>query len=78
MSVSENLWMQEVDVQEELERHWGEVSKYVAALFGSLMPMVFARINIDPAVATGPFVTTSIDIISVLFYFVIATTLLGL
>jgi len=40
--------------------------------------MVFARINIDPAVATGPFVTTSIDIISVFFYFVLATTFLGL
>jgi magnesium transporter len=53
-------------------------SMSVAALFGSLMPMVFARINIDPAVATGPFVTTSIDIISVLFYFVIATNFLGL
>lgn len=53
-------------------------SMSVAALFGSMMPMVFAKINIDPAVATGPFVTTSIDIISVLFYFFIATTLLGL
>ena len=53
-------------------------SMSVAALFGSLMPMVFARINIDPAVATGPFVTTSVDIISVLFYFYIATTFLGL
>ena len=53
-------------------------SMSVAALFGSLMPMVFARINIDPAVAAGPFVTTSIDIISVLFYFYIATTFLGL
>ena len=53
-------------------------SMSIAALFGSLMPMVFARINIDPAVATGPFVTTSIDIISVFFYFVLATTFLGL
>ena len=44
-------------------------SMSVAALVGSLVPMVFARINIDPAVATGPFVTTSIDIISLLFYF---------
>jgi magnesium transporter len=33
--------------------------------------------NIDPAVATGPFVTTAIDIISVYFYFTIATYLLG-
>jgi len=53
-------------------------SMSVAALVGSLVPMVFARINIDPAVATGPFVTTSIDIISLLFYFMIATHLLGL
>jgi len=51
-------------------------SMSVAALVGSLVPMCFARINIDPAVATGPFVTTAIDIISVLFYFQIATTLL--
>ena len=53
-------------------------SMSIAALVGSLVPMVFARLNIDPAVATGPFVTTSIDILSVLFYFFIATTLLGI
>ena len=53
-------------------------SMSVAALIGSLVPMGFARINIDPAVATGPFVTTAIDIISVSFYFLIATALLGL
>ncbi|NNF98508.1 MAG: magnesium transporter [Desulfobacteraceae bacterium] len=53
-------------------------SMSVAALVGSLVPMLLARVNIDPAIATGPFVTTSIDIISVLFYFQIATTLLGI
>lgn len=53
-------------------------SMSIAALVGSLVPMVFGRINIDPAVATGPFVTTSIDIISVYCYFRIATQLLGL
>ncbi|MGD9226870.1 MAG: magnesium transporter [Desulfobacterales bacterium] len=53
-------------------------SMSVAALIGSLVPMAFARINIDPAVATGPFVTTAIDIVSVSFYFMIATALLGL
>jgi len=53
-------------------------SMSVAALVGALVPMIFARINIDPAVATGPFVTTAIDIISVFFYFMIATTLLGI
>lgn len=53
-------------------------SMSVAALVGSMVPMFFVRINIDPAVATGPFVTTAIDIISVFCYFQIATLLLGL
>ncbi|WP_124327132.1 magnesium transporter [Desulfonema ishimotonii] len=53
-------------------------SMSVAALVGSMVPMLFAKINVDPAVATGPFVTTSIDIIAVFLYFQIATLLLGL
>jgi magnesium transporter len=53
-------------------------SMAVAALVGSLVPMVFARLDIDPAVATGPFVTTAIDIISVFFYFKLATSMLGM
>jgi magnesium transporter len=53
-------------------------SMAIAALVGSLVPMGFARIHIDPAVATGPLVTTSIDIISVFFYFSIATWFLGI
>ncbi len=50
----------------------------LAALVGSLVPMVFARLHIDPAVATGPFVTTTIDILSVFFYFQLSTMLLKL
>jgi magnesium transporter len=53
-------------------------SMTMAALAGSLVPMTLAKINIDPAIASGPFVTTAIDIISVTFYFIIATTLLGI
>ncbi len=53
-------------------------SMSIAALVGSMVPMLFARINVDPAIATGPFVTTSIDIISVYFYFLIATNLLNI
>lgn len=53
-------------------------SMSLAALAGSLVPMTLAKINVDPAVASGPFVTTAIDIISVTFYFIIATTLLGI
>lgn len=53
-------------------------SMSIAALVGSFVPLVFARLHIDPAVAAGPFVTTAIDIISVFFYFKIATVLLGI
>ncbi len=52
-------------------------SMAIAALVGSLLPMIFARFEIDPAVATGPFVTTSIDILSVFFYFQLASFFLG-
>lgn len=53
-------------------------SMTMAALAGSLVPMTLAKINVDPAIASGPFVTTAIDIISVSIYFIIATTLLGI
>ena len=39
---------------------------------GTIIPMLFKRFRIDPAIATGPFVTTSIDVFSILFYFIIA------
>ncbi len=52
-------------------------SMSVAALVGSMVPLMLHRFNIDPAVATGPFVTTSIDIVSVYCYFMIARFLLG-
>ncbi|MDJ0887922.1 MAG: magnesium transporter [Desulfobacterales bacterium] len=50
----------------------------MAAVVGALLPMTFARLNIDPAVATGPFVTTSIDILSIAFYFYLARWLFRL
>lgn len=53
-------------------------SMSVAALVGAMVPLIFERLNIDPAVATGPIVTTSIDIVSVYCYFTIATVLLGI
>ncbi|MEE8449982.1 MAG: ArsA family ATPase [Thermodesulfobacteriota bacterium] len=33
VALGKNLWIQEVDVQEEIERNWGEVHKYVSTLF---------------------------------------------
>ena len=52
------------------------ISMIIAATIGSLVPLVLNRFEIDPAVATGPFVTTSIDILGVGCYFLIAIYLL--
>ncbi|MBT2688319.1 magnesium transporter [Bacillus sp. ISL-47] len=45
----------------------------VATLAGALIPLFMHRMNIDPAVASGPFITTINDIISILIYFGMAT-----
>ncbi len=43
-----------------------------AAFVGAIVPVVLHRMNLDPAVATGPFVTTSVDILGVVVYFIVA------
>jgi len=49
----------------------------VAATFlGIFLPFLFRRIGVDPAIASGPFVTTGNDAISVLIYLSLAHTLL--
>jgi len=44
-------------------------SMLIAAFVGTLMPMIFERLKIDPAVATGPFVSTTIDNLGLLGFF---------
>ena len=46
-----------------------------ASVIGSLVPVILDKLKFDPAVATGVFITTSNDVIGVLIFFVIATTL---
>ena len=48
------------------------ISMIIAATIGSLVPLILNRCEIDPAIATGPFVTTAIDILGVAFYFIVA------
>jgi magnesium transporter len=43
-----------------------------AALFGTFVPLMLDKFKIDPALATGPFITTSNDIIGLAIYFMIA------
>ncbi len=47
-----------------------------AATIGTLVPLTFKRIGIDPAVASAPFITTTIDIIGLSIYFTLATVLM--
>ncbi len=53
-------------------------SMAMAATVGTVIPLVLKRFDIDAAVATGPFVTTAIDILGVLAYFMIAKFFLNL
>ncbi len=47
-----------------------------ASLFGTFVPVVLEKFKIDPAIATGPFVTTTNDIVCCLLYFSIARILI--
>ena len=50
----------------------------MGALIGMCLPFIFAKINRDPAAASGPLVTSIADVLGVLIYFTIAAHLLGL
>jgi magnesium transporter len=50
----------------------------IAGLVGTFIPLFLDKRGIDPAVATGPFITTSNDIFGILIYFWIAKLILGL
>lgn len=49
----------------------------VAGLIGTFVPLFLDKRGIDPAIATGPFITTSNDIFGILIYFWIAKMILG-
>lgn len=49
-----------------------------ASFFGTIIPLTLNRFKIDPAVATGPFITTTNDIFGLLIYFKITTYIFAL
>ena len=49
----------------------------IASLIGTFIPLLLDKLGIDPALATGPFITTSNDICGILIYFSIAKLILG-
>ena len=48
-----------------------------ASLIGTFIPIMLEKRGVDPALATGPFITTSNDICGILIYFTIAKLILG-
>lgn len=53
-------------------------SMIISTLLGTIVPIVLRRLDVDPAVATGPFVTTTTDVFGVAIYFLLAKELLAL
>ena len=49
----------------------------LASLIGTFVPLILDKKGIDPAVATGPFITTSNDIFGIFIFFYIAKLILG-
>ena len=48
----------------------------VAALIGTSVPIILDKFGIDPAIATGPFITTGNDVVGILLFFYVAKIIL--
>ena len=53
------------------------VSMIIATSIGTLVPIVLRKLDVDPAIASGPFVTTAIDVFGILAYFLIAISFIS-
>ena len=49
----------------------------IAALIGTSVPIILDKFGIDPAIATGPFITTGNDVVGILLFFYVAKIILG-
>ena len=50
----------------------------LSTLTGAILPFLFTKLNLDPALMSAPFITTFVDVIGILIYFYIAKWILGL
>ena len=69
------LWRNEIDVALAISLSLVVVI-IVAGIIGTFIPLFLNKRGIDPAIATGPFITTSNDIFGILIYFLIAKLIL--
>ena len=49
----------------------------LAALIGTFVPIILDKRGVDPAIATGPFITTSNDIFGIFLFFYLSKVILG-
>ena len=54
------------------------ITVILAKMVGCVLPIIVKRFGFDPAVVANPFITTIVDVMSLLLYFVIAIALLGI
>ena len=52
------------------------VAMFLSSIFGTAVPILFKKLKIDPAVASGPFITTINDLVAVITYYGLAWILL--
>ena len=69
------FWKREIDIALALSIALVAVV-IVAGIIGTFIPLFLNKRGIDPAIATGPFITTSNDIFGILIYFMVAKLIL--
>ena len=73
------VWAWQQDIQTALAVSVSLVAVIVVAgIVGTFIPLFLHKRDIDPAIATGPFITTSNDIFGILIYFIIAKFILNI
>ena len=69
------IWKKEINISLALSASLVAVV-IVAGIIGTFIPLFLNKRGIDPAIATGPFITTSNDIFGILIYFMVAKLIL--
>jgi len=69
------MWKKEIDIALALSASLVAVV-IVAGIIGTFIPLFLNKRGIDPAIATGPFITTCNDIFGILIYFMVAKLIL--
>ena len=73
------IWLYEGEIQKSLAISISLIVVIVVAgLIGTFIPLFLDKRGVDPAIATGPFITTSNDIFGILIYFYIAQFILSM